>query len=141
MCVYDLAWPQVVYDTPESFNVADNKGDACISGCTLTVNTDAICKSPNGVESEDCLFLSIWRRQQDRIPRLVVILHGGGFLAGSGMADFTDAEEVARQTGPSVGWSSVMWHSATVHSTDSSRGCVTDARRYSSTRSFRCVGG
>ncbi|CEL95602.1 unnamed protein product [Vitrella brassicaformis CCMP3155] len=92
---------EVVYQQPESFNVAENKGNACISGCGLTVNTDAICESPNGVESEDCLFLSIWRPTvlTEIRRQITIVLHGGGFLAGSGMADFSYVEELARRTG------------------------------------------
>ncbi|CEM11758.1 unnamed protein product [Vitrella brassicaformis CCMP3155] len=91
-------------DAGTTINGEENQGDACVSGCKLTIDTPDICEAPNGVESEECLFLSIWRPQDEslRTTQIIIILHGGGFLAGTGMADFVYAEEVARRTGALV---------------------------------------
>jgi hypothetical protein len=51
--------------------------------------------------SEDCLYLNVWTpeaalKAEARLP-VVVLVHGGGLLAGSGLKDFYDGSVFARQ--------------------------------------------
>ncbi len=50
--------------------------------------------------SEDCLFLNIWlpsgTKPEDELP-VMVWIHGGGFVGGSGSGESTSGEEFAKQ--------------------------------------------
>lgn len=50
--------------------------------------------------SEDCLFLNIWlpsgMKPEDELP-VMVWIHGGGFVGGSGSGESTSGEEFAKQ--------------------------------------------
>merc|ERR1740130_1880207 len=49
-------------------------------------------------QSEDCLFLNVWRPKAARSLKLPVMvwIHGGGFVTGSGSAPVYDGANLAR---------------------------------------------
>lgn len=50
-------------------------------------------------QSEDCLYLNVWTRSLDSRARLPVMvwIHGGGYLGGSGCEDGTDGSRLAER--------------------------------------------
>lgn len=54
---------------------------------------------PARMPSEDCLFLNIWRPAAATAARLPVMvwIHGGGFVGGSGASPFTSGAQFAKQ--------------------------------------------
>jgi para-nitrobenzyl esterase len=58
----------------------------------------AVMGNPRVEQDEDCLTLNVWT--PDGPPRpVLVFLHGGGFLSGSGGLDWYDGAELARRGG------------------------------------------
>ncbi len=53
---------------------------------------------PARVPSEDCLYLNVWRpaAATARLP-VMVWIHGGGFVGGSGASPFTSGAQLAKQ--------------------------------------------
>src|SRR5690606_8950653 len=53
---------------------------------------------PARVPSEDCLYLNVWRpaAAAARLP-VMVWIHGGGFVGGSGASPFTSGAQLAKQ--------------------------------------------
>lgn len=51
------------------------------------------------MDSEDCLYLNIWspaKTSEDKLP-VFVWIHGGGMIAGTGMAPFFEGEKLAEK--------------------------------------------
>ncbi|MFE8102292.1 carboxylesterase family protein [Brenneria goodwinii] len=80
------------------------KTDTFAAGCMQKVVTGD--KLPwtseflhQGPMSEDCLYLNIWSPAQsdkDKLP-VIVFIHGGGFVEGSGSVPIYDGENLARK--------------------------------------------
>lgn len=64
------------------------------------LQTNAVESVPpaDGAQSEDCLYLNIWAPAQDAAARrpVMVWIHGGGFIIGSGSEARTDGASFAR---------------------------------------------
>jgi carboxylesterase type B len=55
--------------------------------------------TPQGAVSEDCLYLNIWTSAKQSTAKLPVMvwIHGGGYMGGSGSIPMFDGEELARK--------------------------------------------
>jgi len=52
----------------------------------------------NELQSEDCLFLNVWSPAADGKKRPVMVwIHGGGFVAGSGSSDMYDGTQIVKR--------------------------------------------
>ncbi len=82
--VGDLRWRP-----PEPIVAWDGVRDATEPG--------PICMQPGPQgQSEDCLFLNIWAPRESMEPRPVMVwIHGGGFVSGSGSDALTDGTNLA----------------------------------------------
>ncbi|MEC5321006.1 carboxylesterase family protein [Brenneria populi subsp. brevivirga] len=99
--VGELRWKK-----PQSVTQWDGvkKTDAFAAGCMQkAVTGDKLPWSSEflhqGPMSEDCLYLNIWSPAQsnkDKLP-VIVFIHGGGFVEGSGSVPIYDGENLARK--------------------------------------------
>ena len=82
--VGDLRWRP-----PEPVVVWDGVRDATMPG--------PICMQGGSEgQSEDCLFLNVWAERESMEPRPVMVwIHGGGFVSGSGSSALTDGTLLA----------------------------------------------
>jgi para-nitrobenzyl esterase len=82
--VGDLRWRR-----PEPVVAWDGVRDATMPG--------PICmQGGNEGQSEDCLFLNVWADRESMEPRPVMVwIHGGGFVSGSGSDVLTDGTRLA----------------------------------------------
>lgn len=51
----------------------------------------------HGKQSEDCLYLNVWAPADARRAPVMVFIHGGGFVQGSGSLRFYDGESLAHR--------------------------------------------
>ena len=95
--VGDLRWraPQTV-DAWRGERSADRFGPRCIQP---EYATNSISFFGSETESEDCLYLNIWTPTLDRAAKLPVMvwLHGGGFVTGSGALKLYSGAAFARR--------------------------------------------
>jgi para-nitrobenzyl esterase len=68
------------------------------SGVRQAVQFGASCVQPSRVQpqSEDCLYLNIWSRHDAHNAPVMVWIHGGGYLTGSGSLPYYDGTALAR---------------------------------------------
>lgn len=85
--VGEMRWKKAVLKTsmPGTWNATSFGAD-----CYNLIPTNSLFK-PSGPESEDCLFINVWSpvealsaTQNQRLRSVVVFIHGGGFILGSG---------------------------------------------------------
>jgi para-nitrobenzyl esterase len=98
--VGDLRWKEP--QPPVSWEGVRDAGKFCAS----CIQTRAYSRNPWSKEfmvqdsiSEDCLFLNIWtpaKTSGDKLP-VLVFLHGGGMVEGSGAIDVYNGEELAHK--------------------------------------------
>ncbi len=59
----------------------------------------AVCMQQNGTGSEDCLTVNVWAHAGTNAPRHVMVwIHGGGFIDGSGSLAQYEASKLATDT-------------------------------------------
>lgn len=72
--------------------------DALVAGndCLQSSSVHAVDPSGRPV-SEDCLYLNVWSpERRERLP-IIVWIHGGGFVTGSGARGMTDGRSLAQR--------------------------------------------
>src|SRR5690349_21483650 len=76
--------------------LGDRFGPRCIQP---EYPTNSISFFGSEAESEDCLYLNVWTPTLDRAAKLPVMvwLHGGGFVTGSGALNLYSGEALARR--------------------------------------------
>lgn len=96
--VGDRRWKAPV-PAPRWFGV--RKADRLV-GAALQADTHALMPSEElsaQYDSEDCLYLNIWtpaKKKSEKLP-VFVWVHGGGMVAGTGMAPFFQGEKLAEK--------------------------------------------
>ena len=94
----DLRWkPPIPHEAWSETLMAKKKGRACAQGNPLTGKLDTS-------SGEDCLFLNVWvpsEPKSDKLPVLVWI-HGGAFVFGSGSDAAYDGQAFSEATGTVV---------------------------------------
>ena len=88
------AWPEPL--------IADRFGPDCVQPATMDIvpepEKDWYYHAPS-LTSEDCLYLNVWRpasREQKSLP-VMVWIHGGGLVQGSGSWPLYDGAQLARK--------------------------------------------